>query len=70
MVTLTLLCLIVGGSQMANFWEKILKIIDNFSPGAFYSYPRIPLTVRYKREADFGHYGAWVWVNLLKKENL
>ena len=33
------LCLIVGRSETANFWEKTLKIIDNFSSGAFYSRP-------------------------------
>ena len=30
----------------------------------------ISLTIRHKRVADFGHWGACVCVNLIKKENL
>ena len=41
MVMLTLLCLIVGGSN-CTFLGKVFKIIDNFPPGAFYSPPPSP----------------------------
>ena len=44
-----------SGSQTANFGEKTPKIIDKFSPGAFYSHPHTSLTIRHKRVADFGH---------------
>ena len=37
MVTLTLLCLIVGGVKLQTLGKKALKIIDNSPPGAFYS---------------------------------
>ena len=36
------LCLIVGRSQTAHFGGKTLKIIDNFSTGAFYSHFHSP----------------------------
>ena len=55
MVTLALLCLILGRSQTENFWGKTLKIIDKFPPGAFYSHTHTPLTIRHKRVADVGH---------------